>query len=171
MDQLDIIRNLFVIRCNYVHANCKTIAERITNFHSQKNYVDNDFFSAYLLYLCDGSDYSFEKCINHIKISIPIIKKILSYLKPTLDDLIILAKIKPGNTNQEQNENQLDIFKIIIENNNNIIPIEVLYNALIIKNVNLATYLINFTNPNSLCLDDLLIDILNLLLICLIKSL
>lgn len=142
---MEEIKVLLQEKCNYLHSPCKEVAEKLIIYHENGGIVDNDFFSAYLDYLY-GRDM-FYKCINHCTISIPIIKKILGYLKPKEPDLVILSSIK------YINDEQLEIFKIIVDHGT-IIPTIILYNAIKNKNLNLALYLVNFVNPDIRCLEE-----------------
>src|SRR5690348_2335753 len=94
MTTLEIIKTYFNNQCNYQHINCRDIANKISLFHSQGNKVTNNFLTSYLLYLENGSQYYYDKCINQKQIWIPVIKQIFNYLIPTDDDLIILTKIQ-----------------------------------------------------------------------------
>ena len=50
MSLLDI-QELFNYKCNYTHNTCKKIAQQITEYHNDGNFVTNDFFTSYLIYV------------------------------------------------------------------------------------------------------------------------
>ena len=148
---------LFSYKCNYTHNTCKMIANKITEFHNNDMQVTNDFFTSYLLYIDSVGQHYFEKCIGKKDICIPVIKKILEYLTPTEENIMILSKIPTKQMDYYKNydescNGQLDIFKAII-NKKIKIPTKILETILLEKNLTLAHFLINYVNPDEKCLE------------------